>query len=117
MGVGVGIAVAVEVGSGVRVGTAVKVWVGGAVGDEGSEAEPVPAQADRMMDTIHAIPINFVLIMDYFLLSIFFAEIVTSLFNTLTSTSASFLIYRQPFPVEYLPNLPRSSSCSSPPMR
>lgn len=116
MGVGVGIAVAVEVGSSVGVGTAVNVWVGGTVGDEGSAAELVPAQADRMMDIIHAIPINFVLIMDYFLLSIFFAETVTSLFNTLISTSASFLIYRQPFPVEYLPNLPSSSSCSSPPM-
>lgn len=117
MGVGVGIAVAVEVGSSVRVGIAVKVWVGGAVGDEGSEAELVPAQAERMMAVIHRVPINFIFFMDYFLFSVFFAEVVMSLFNTFTSTSASFLIYRQPFPVEYLPNLPSSSACSSPPMR
>jgi len=59
-GVGVGMIVAVEVGSRVRVGAGVKVWAGGAVGDESDEAELVPAQADRMRVIIHTIPINFI---------------------------------------------------------
>jgi len=59
IGVGVGITVAVEVGSRVRLGAGVKVWAGGAVGDESGEAELVPAQAERMKVIIHTIPINF----------------------------------------------------------
>jgi len=57
-GVGVGMIVAVEVD--LRVGAGVKVWAGGAVGDESDEAELVPAQADRMRVIIHTIPINFI---------------------------------------------------------
>ena len=91
-GVAVGMAVAVEVGSRVRVGAGIKVWVGGAVGDESDEAELVPAQAERMNVVIHRIPIKFIFFMSYFLFNIFFAEVVMSLFNTLISTSASFLI-------------------------
>ena len=49
----------VEVGAGMMVGAGVKVWVGGAVGDEGGDAEFVPVQAERMI--IHTILINFIL--------------------------------------------------------
>ncbi len=55
--------VEVDVGAGVKVGAMVKVWVDRAVGDESGEAEFVPAQAERMLDNIHKIPINFDLIM------------------------------------------------------
>ena len=66
IGVGVGITVAVEVGSRVRVGAEVKLWAGGAVGDESDEAELVPAQAERMKVVIHRILINFIFFMGYF---------------------------------------------------
>ena len=46
---------------GVRMGAGVKVWAGGAVGDESGEAEFVPKQAERMIDMIPKIPINFIL--------------------------------------------------------
>jgi hypothetical protein len=46
----------------VKDGTGVKVWVDGAVGDEGGEAEFVPTQAERL-NNIHTIPINFDLFM------------------------------------------------------
>jgi hypothetical protein len=51
----------VKVAVGVRIGAGIKVWVGGAVGDESGEAELVPVQAERMRDVIHKIPIIFVL--------------------------------------------------------
>jgi len=61
IGVGVsGMAVAVEVDSGVKVEAGVKVWAGGAVGDESVEAELVAAQADRMRVIIHTITIKFI---------------------------------------------------------
>ena len=59
-GVGVGTTVAVEVGSDVRVGAGVKIWVGDTVGDESDEAELVPAHADRMRVVIHTITIKFI---------------------------------------------------------
>ena len=57
---GVGTIVAVEIGSGVRVGAGVKICVGGAVDDGSDEAELVPAQADRMSVLIHTITIKFI---------------------------------------------------------
>ena len=63
IGVVVGIAVDVEVAVGVRVGAEIKVWVGAAVGDEGGETEFIPTQAERKMDSIHILPINFDLFM------------------------------------------------------
>jgi hypothetical protein len=68
IGVGVGMAVAVEVDLGVRVGAGVKVWVGGAVGDESDEAELVLAQAERMRTVTHAILINLFFSIVYFFL-------------------------------------------------
>jgi hypothetical protein len=61
-GVGVATIVAVEIGSDVRVGAGVKIWVG-AVGDGSDEAELVPAQADRMSVVIHTITIKFIFFM------------------------------------------------------
>jgi len=51
----------VEVGADVRLGAGVKVWAGGAVGDESGEAEFVPVQAESMRTVIHTVPINFIL--------------------------------------------------------
>jgi hypothetical protein len=65
IGVAVGIAVDVEVAVGVSVEVGVKVWVGEAVSDEGGEAEFVPMQAERLMDSIHTIPIKFNLFILY----------------------------------------------------